>query len=252
MEKETSSEQNITYLVKIFSVFLSIASAILCFMIFIYWKGYADNLGINTNSMDISYKENIYIIILASPNLIVLFVTSLFISKLFSHKQINNEIIKKICLTVCLTVCLAVIIAFLLNIYILHCYKSFLFNIKFIYSLLKVHIVLLTIGVLIILSIPSPKNQKYSVIISLILLIILGIPSVYSVGYESIKNQITYQVTINNEYVVVYTNKDKYILNSVKIKDDKLIFTNKTQMIVDCNNVELTKRKFKNVEVRNP
>lgn len=244
MEKETSSEQNITYLVKIFAVFLSIASAILCFMIFIYWKGYADNLGINTNSMDISYKENIYIIILASPNLIVLFVTSLFISKLFSHKQINNEIIKKICLTV--------IIAFLLNIYILYCYKSFLFNIKFIYSLLKVHIVLLTIGVLIILSIPSPKNQKYSVIISLILLIILGIPSVYSVGYESIKNQIAYQVTVNNEYVVVYTNKDKYILNSVKIKDDKLIFTNKSQMIVDCNNVELTKRKFKNVEVRNP
>lgn len=248
MEKETSSEQNITYLVNIFAVFLSIASAILCFMIFIYWKGYADNLGINTNSMDISYKENIYIIILASPNLIVLFVTSLFISKLFSHKQINNEIIKKICLTVCL----AVIIAFLLNIYILYCYKSFLFNIKFIYSLLKVHIVLLTIGVLIILSIPSPKNQKYSVIISLILFIILGIPSVYSVGYESIKNQIAYQVTINNEYVVVYTNKDKYILNSVKIKDDKLIFTNKSQMIVDCNNVELTKRKFKNVEVRNP
>ena len=61
MEKETSSEQNITYLVNIFAVFLSIASAILCFMIFIYWKGYADNLGINTNSMDISYKENIYI-----------------------------------------------------------------------------------------------------------------------------------------------------------------------------------------------
>lgn len=77
-------------------------------------------------------------------------------------------------------------------------------------------------------------------------------PSVYSVGYESIKNQIAYQVTKNNKYVVVYTNKDKYILNSVKIKDDKLIFTNKTQIIVDCNNVEFTKRKFQNVVVRNP
>ena len=99
---------------------------------------------------------------------------------------------------------------------------------------------------------PSTKNQKYSVIISLILLIVLGVSSVYSVGYESIKNKIAYQITNNNKYVVVYTNKDKYILNSVKIKDDKLIFTNKTQMIVDCNNVELTKRKFQNVEVRNP
>ena len=63
MKKETSSEQNITYLLKVFATFMSIASAILCFMIFIYWKGYADNLGINTNSMDISYKENIYIIL---------------------------------------------------------------------------------------------------------------------------------------------------------------------------------------------
>lgn len=244
MKKETSSEQNITYLLKVFATFMSIASAILCFMIFIYWKGYADNLGINTNSMDISYKENIYIILLASPNLIVLFATSLFISKLFSHKQRNKEIIKKIFL--------AVFITFVLNIYILYCYKSFLFNIKFIYSLLKVHIVLLIIGVLIILSMPSSKNQKYSVVISLILLIVLGMPSVYSVGYESIKSQITFQVTKNNEYVVVYTNNDKYILNSVLIKNNELIFTNKTQKIVDFNNVELIKRKFHNVEVRNP
>lgn len=244
MENKKTTEQNYTNLLKIFATFMSISSAILCFIIFIYWKGYADNLGINTNSMDISYKENIYTILLASPNLIILFVSSLFISKLFSHKQINKEIIKKICLIVFIT--------FILNMYILHCYNSFQFNIRFIISLLIIYILLLLIGVLIIISMPSTKNQKYSVIISLILLIVLGVSSVYSVGYESIKNKIAYQITNNNKYVVVYTNKDKYILNSVKIKDDKLIFTNKTQMIVDCNNVELTKRKFKNVEVRNP
>ena len=244
MKNKTTTEQNYTNLLKIFATFMSISSAILCFIIFIYWKGYADNLGINTNSMDISYKENIYTILLASPNLIILFVSSLFISKLFSHKQINKEIIKKICLIVFIT--------FILNMYILHCYNSFQFNIRFIISLLIIYILLLLIGVLIIISMPSTKNQKYSVIISLILLIVLGVSSVYSVGYESIKNKIAYQITNNNKYVVVYTNKDKYILNSVKIKDDKLIFTNKTQMIVDCNNVELTKRKFQNVEVRNP
>lgn len=244
MENKKTTEQNYTNLLKIFATFMSISSAILCFIIFIYWKGYADNLGINTNSMDISYKENIYTILLASPNLIILFVSSLFISKLFSHKQINKEIIKKICLIVFIT--------FILNMYILHCYNSFQFNIRFIISLLIIYILLLLIGVLIIISMPSTKNQKYSVIISLILLIVLGVSSVYSVGYESIKNKIAYQITNNNKYVVVYTNKDKYILNSVKIKDDKLIFTNKTQMIVDCNSVELTKRKFQNVEVRNP
>lgn len=244
MENKKTTEQNYTNLLKVFATFMSISSAILCFIIFIYWKGYADNLGINTNSMDISYKENIYTILLASPNLIILFVSSLFISKLFSHKQINKEIIKKICLIVFIT--------FILNMYILHCYNSFQFNIRFIISLLIIYILLLLIGVLIIISMPSTKNQKYSVIISLILLIVLGVSSVYSVGYESIKNKIAYQITNNNKYVVVYTNKDKYILNSVKIKDDKLIFTNKTQMIVDCNNVELTKRKFQNVEVRNP
>lgn len=244
MENKKTTKQNYTNLLKIFATFMSISSAILCFIIFIYWKGYADNLGINTNSMDISYKENIYTILLASPNLIILFVSSLFISKLFSHKQINKEIIKKICLIVFIT--------FILNMYILHCYNSFQFNIRFIISLLIIYILLLLIGVLIIISMPSTKNQKYSVIISLILLIVLGVSSVYSVGYESIKNKIAYQITNNNKYVVVYTNKDKYILNSVKIKDDKLIFTNKTQMIVDCNNVELTKRKFQNVEVRNP
>lgn len=68
----------------------------------------------------------------------------------------------------------------------------------------------------------------------------------------SIKNQIAYQVTKNNEYVVVYTNNDKYILNSILIKDNKLIITNKTQMIVNCNNVKLTKRKFHEIEIRTP
>lgn len=152
MEKETFSEQNYTYLLKIFATFMSITSAILYYMIFIYRKGYADNLGINTNSMNISYKENIYTILLAYPNLIVLFATSLFISKLLSHKQISKEIIKKICL--------AVILTFLLNIYILYCYNSFLFNIKLIFNLLIVYIVLLIVGVCIILSMLSPKSKK--------------------------------------------------------------------------------------------
>lgn len=243
MENKTSSNQNYKHSLKDFVPFMPIAFAILCFLIFIYWKGYADNLVINTNSMNISYKENIYTILLASPNLIVLFVTSLFISKLLSYKQINKDIFKKICL--------AVILTFLLNIYILYCYKSFLFNIKFIFTLLKVYIVLLTVGVLIIFSMPPLKN-KNKLIISFILLIVLGIPSVYSVGYASIKNQIAYQVTENNKYVVVYTTPDKYILNSVRIKDNKLIFTNKTQMVVDCNNVKLTKRKFHEIEIRKP
>ena len=216
MENETSLEQNCTYLLKFFTTFMSISFTILSFFIFIYWKGYADNLGINTNLMNISYKENIYTILLASPNLIVLFVTSLFISKLFPLKQINKEIFIKIVL--------AVILTFLLNIYILYCYKSFLFNTKFIFTLLKVYIVLLMVGVCIIHPMPSPKNKKYFVI-SFILFIVLGIPNVYSLGSESIKNQIAYQVTKNNEYVVVYTNNDKYILNSILIKDNKLIIT---------------------------
>lgn len=147
MENETSLEQNCTYLLKFFTTFMSISFTMLSFFIFIYWKGYADNLGINTNLMNISYKENIYTILLASPNLIVLFVTSLFISKLFPLKQINKEFFIKIGL--------AVILTFLLNIYILYCYKSFLFNTKFIFTLLKVYIVLLVVGVCIIHPMPS-------------------------------------------------------------------------------------------------
>ena len=243
MENETSLEQNCTYLLKFFTTFMSISFTMLSFFIFIYWKGYADNLGINTNLMNISYKENIYTILLASPNLIVLFVTSLSISKLFPLKQINKEFFIKIGL--------AVILTFLLNIYILYCYKSFLFNTKFIFTLLKVYIVLLMVGVCIIHPMPSPKNKKYFVI-SFILFIVLVIPNVYSLGSESIKNQIAYQVTKNNEYVVVYTNNDKYILNSILIKDNKLIITNETQMIVNCNNVKLTKRKFHEIEIRTP
>lgn len=107
------------------------------------------------------------------------------------------------------------------------------------------------VGVCTIHPMPSPKNKKYFVI-SFILFIVLGIPNVYSLGSESIKNQIVYQVTKNNEYVVVYTNNDKYILNSILIKDNKLIITNKTQMIVNCNNVKLTKRKFHEIEIRTP
>ena len=74
----------------------------------------------------------------------------------------------------------------------------------------------------------------------------------YDTGKDSIKYQATYSFTKNNKYVVVYTNNDKYILNSVLIKDNKLIFTNKTQIVVDCNNVKLTKRKFHEIEIRKP
>lgn len=59
---------------------------------------------------------------------------------------------------------------------------------------------------------------------------------------NSIKYQATYSVTKKNKYVVLYTTQEKYILNSVLIKDNKLIFTNKTQLIVDCNDVKLTKK----------
>lgn len=59
IENKASSDQNYKYSLKEFVSFMSIAFALFCFILFIYWKGYADNLGINTNSMNISYKENV-------------------------------------------------------------------------------------------------------------------------------------------------------------------------------------------------
>ena len=52
---------------------MSIAFALFCFILFVYWKGYADNLGINTNSMNISYKENVYILILTFISSVTIF-----------------------------------------------------------------------------------------------------------------------------------------------------------------------------------
>ena len=56
MKIKTPSDQNYKYSLKEFMNFMPIAFAILCFITFIYWKGYANNLGINTNSMNIPYK----------------------------------------------------------------------------------------------------------------------------------------------------------------------------------------------------
>ena len=101
----------------------------------------------------------------------------------------------------------------------------------------------------------QPSINNCSSEIRILIIFLCLIPTlllIYDTGKDSIKYQATYSVTENNKYVVVYTTQDKYILNSVLIKDNKLIFTNKTQLIVNCNNVKLTKRKFQEVEVRTP
>lgn len=93
MEKETSSNQNHKYSLKEFVAFMSIAFALLCFLIFIYWKGCADNLGINTNSMNISYKENVYMLILTFISSVIIFTPSFLISKQFLNKVDKMEIL---------------------------------------------------------------------------------------------------------------------------------------------------------------
>ena len=93
MENETSSNQKYTYLLKIFATFMSISFAILSFLIFIYWKGYADNLGINTNLMNIPYKENVYVLILIFISLVIIFTPSFLISKQISNKVDKTEIL---------------------------------------------------------------------------------------------------------------------------------------------------------------
>lgn len=240
MENETSSNQNYTYLLKIFATFMSISFAILSFLIFIYWKGYADNLGINTNLMNIPYKENVYVLILIFISLVIIFTPSLLISK-----QISNKVDKTEILIVC--------IIFILNLFCSIYFFSTNINLSNLFLLFIVNILLTAIGVFLNLTKPSINNCSPKIQILFILpFLIYTLLLTYDTGKDSIKYQATYSFTKNNKYVVVYTNNDKYILNSVLIKDNKLIFTNKTQIVVDCNNVKLTKRKFHKIEIRKP
>lgn len=240
MENETSSNQNYTYLLKIFATFMSISFAILSFLIFIYWKGYADNLGINTNLMNIPYKENVYVLILIFISLVIIFTPSLLISK-----QISNKVDKTEILIVC--------IIFILNLFCSIYFFSTNINLSNLFLLFIVNILLTAIGVFLNLTKPSINNCSPKIQILFILpFLIYTLLLTYDTGKDSIKYQATYSFTKNNKYVVVYTNNDKYILNSVLIKDNKLIFTNKTQIVVDCNNVKLTKRKFHEIEIRKP
>lgn len=240
MEKETSTEQKYKYSLKDFVTFMPIAFAILCFITFIYWKGYADNLGINTNSMNIPYKENVYMIILTFLSSVIIFTPSFLISKQFL-KSVNKTEILVAC------------IIFSLNLF---CTIYFFLNnisIKNIFIVFNVYILLTIIGIFLNLTKPSINNCSSKIqILIVFLLLISTLLLIYNLGKDSIENQSTYSFTKNNKYVVVYTTQDKYILNSVIIRDNKLIFTNKTQMIVDCNNIELTKRKFQNVEIKKP
>lgn len=93
MKKESSSEHNYKYSLKDLATFISISFAILCFIIFIYWKGYADNLGININSMNIPYKESVYMIILTFISSVIIFTPSFLISKQFSTNVDTTEIL---------------------------------------------------------------------------------------------------------------------------------------------------------------
>lgn len=240
MDKETSSDQNHKYSLKEFVTFMSIAFALLCFLIFIYWKGYADNLEINTNSMNISYKENVYMLILTFISSVIIFTPSFLIAK---------QSLKKMGKTKLLVAC----IIFIVNLFCLMFFFSIKITMNNIFVLFIRYIILTIIGVFLISTRPSINNCSPEIRILIIFLFsIATLLLIYDTGKDSIKYQATYSVTENNKYVVVYTTQDKYILNSVLIKDNKLIFTNKTQMIVDCNNVKLTKKKFQEVEVTKP
>ena len=240
MEKETSTEQKYKYSLKDFVTFIPIAFAILCFITFIYWKGYADNLGINTNLMNISYKENVYMIIITFISSVIIFTPSFLISKQFSNKVDKMEI-------------LIACIIFIVNLFCLIFLFSIKINVKIIFVLFIRYIILTIIGTYLIYTRPSNNNCSSKIqMLMVFIFLIISLSLIYNLGKDSIENQATYSITKNNKYVVVYTTQDKYILNSVLIKDNKLIFTNKTQMIVDCNNIELTKRKFQNVEIKKP
>ena len=240
MENKTSSDQNYKYSLKGFMTFMPIAFALLCFIIFIYWKGYADNLGINTNSMNISYKENVYMLILTFISLVIIFTPSFLISK---------QSLKKMDKTKILVPC----IIFIVNLFCLMFFFSIKITMNNISTLFIRYFILTIIGAYLISTKPSINNcsSKTQILIVFVLLI-FTLLIIYDTGKDSIKYQATYSLTENNKYVVVYTTQDKYILNSVLIKDNKLIFTNKTQLIVNCNNLKLTKRKFHQIEVRNP
>lgn len=240
MENKTSSNQNYKNSLKDFVSFMPIAFAILCFIIFIHWKGYANNLGINTNSMNIPYKENVYMLILTFISSVIIFTPSFLLSKQSLKKMDKMEI-------------LITCIIFILNLFCSIYFFSTNFNLYNLFLLFIVYILLTAIGVFLISTRPSINNCSSEIRILIIFLCLIPtLLLIYDTGKDSIKYQATYSVTENNKYVVVYTTQDKYILNSVLIKDNKLIFTNKTQLIVNCNNVKLTKRKFQEVEVRTP
>lgn len=240
MEKETSSDQNHKYSLKDFAPFMPIAFAILCFLIFIYWKGYADNLGINTNLMNISYKENVYVLILTFISSVIIFTPSFLISKQSLKKMDKTEI-------------LVACIIFIANLFCLMFFFSIKITMNNIFVLFIRYIILTFICAYLISTKPSINNCSSKIqILFVFILLIFTLLIMYNTGKDSIKYQASYFVTENNKYVVVYTTSDKYILNSVRIKDNKLIFTNKTQIVVDCNNVKLTKRKFHEIEIRKP
>lgn len=239
MENKTSSNQNYKYSLKDFVPFMPIAFAILCFLIFIYWKGYADNLGINTNLMNISYKENVYMLILTFIGSVIIFTPSFLISKQFSNKVDKMEI-------------LIACIIFISNLFCLIFFFSIKITMNNIFVLFIRYIILTFICAYLISTKPSINDCSSKIQILSVFLLLISTLIIYDTGKDSIKFQATYSVTENNKYVVVYNNNDKYILNSVLIKDNKLIFTNKTQMVVDCNNVKLTKRKFHKIEIRKP
>lgn len=217
---------------------------IICFLIYIYTRGYSDALNIQSQFIHINYIEYIYIVAFLSIYFFYFIFVAIDIKKILKYPIAFKEK-----LFILIRYFLFSFLLFRLNISLLNHESVYLLKYLFIYFAL--------LSVIIIFSPKYDKNNKtISNIIDSILAFIIVLPlmvtGIYDRGYNKFTNYNAVYITIDNEYVVVYCNGDQYILSPFEINGKNIIVDNNIHKVVNVSNTTTKIIDVKSIRLKRP
>lgn len=266
-------KDNLGTIIAIGTVALTIIYAILKLVIYVYWKGYFDELNIDHSYMNLNYDNTIFSVVSVGVIFLAIYYLMCLVNKLCSWVYIKlwdrsaKRLIKMLKFSA-----IGIINFILANIYL------FIGNLPltivlYISSQVELSLTNLCIGILqwnileILLLIvhewnkrdkneenEDKNNGKIDTRIGSYLLLVVvcacfGLTSIYYLGSEAIENEKKLKLVRNREYVVTYSDGEQYILHRVQIENEMATIYRNEQLVIDNKDCECLVMKIENIQI---
>ena len=258
-------KENYKILIALSTTFVTIVYAVIKFIIYVYWDGYFKRLNIDKGFMKLNYEGIIYQALLIFIMLLAVLYVMCMLGTFYEDnwKKYKNKADRKILTFLGMMTMNAFVTLILLSIsnlpwLIFICaWGNLSLNLGAIVSVLTL-LSVLEIGLILhhLIFEKKPNNKEVSLEgkVATGILMALIIPSailsiIYSSGSKGIERIQEVRLVENQQYMVTYSDGEKYILHRVEMDENQIVIQRNEQKIIKCDNVECTIKKAKSVHV---